>query len=103
MSLQSVLPIVKASLSSSKWTIDDDEVVPRPRQKLNLLPRYPHRLDFVPTTQAHFLDGGAYPEIQMVQYPLAMGRDRAGTTLTETLPLTVDKDGKIKYEMVKLR
>lgn len=40
------------------------------------IPRYPSRNDgkFIPTNLSDFGDGGAYPEIHVVQYPLDMGK-----------------------------
>jgi SNW domain-containing protein 1 len=105
MSLSSILPKVKPTLTSNKWLDDDEDVVVKPvvkQHKKSLIPAYPHRTNcgFIPTTPTHFQDGGSYPEIQVVQYPLEMGKGIKGTSQLETLPLTIDQDGSIKYEMV---
>lgn len=101
MSLQSVLPKVTQTLATSKWSTPTaaPTATTLPAQK-SLIPKYPHRHSFIPTTQSHFCDGGAYPEIKIVQYPLSMGRNIHSASNNETLPLSTDKNGKLNYEMV---
>ncbi|KAJ3085800.1 SNW domain-containing protein 1, partial [Quaeritorhiza haematococci] len=48
-------------------------------------------------------DGGAFPEVHVVQYPLDMGRKRTGSNNTnkaETLPLQTDAQGNVRYDMI---
>ena len=55
--------------------------------------------------QAHVPPGargaGAFPEVQVVQFPLGMGRpDKAGKGGAGTLAVTVGSDGGINYDAV---
>jgi len=64
-------------------------------------PPYRHRKGFIPKTIEDFGNGGAFPEIHVVQYPLDMGRKKSiKTSSTKTLPLQVDGDGKIRYDAI---
>ncbi|VDQ04449.1 unnamed protein product [Trichobilharzia regenti] len=59
------------------------------------IPPYGHRKNWVPRTQEDFLDGGAFPEIHVPQYPLGMGQEK---NLSNALVMKTDKDGKIRYD-----
>jgi SNW domain-containing protein 1 len=65
-------------------------------------PAYRLRKDFVPRDVADFGDGGAFPEIHVLQYPLNMGRKdknaTGATTVAKRTALTVDAEGNIKYD-----
>ncbi|KAK9894155.1 hypothetical protein P389DRAFT_163221 [Cystobasidium minutum MCA 4210] len=61
-------------------------------------PPYGSRKGWMPTKQEDYGDGGAYPECHRAQYPLELGRKR--TTNSNTLPLQVNEDGKIRYEAI---
>lgn len=37
------------------------------------IPAYPNRKGYLPVDVSDFADGGAYPELHIVQYPLNMG------------------------------
>lgn len=63
-------------------------------------PAYGQRASFLPRTPEDFADGGAFPEIHIMQYPLDMGRRQGSTALTRTTPLQVDSNGAIKYDVV---
>lgn len=97
MSLASFLPkprnqqLKTDSIFDSKSIISNDVVGP---------PSYRHRKGFIPKTVEDFGNGGAFPEIHIVQYPLDMGRKKSIRTSTKTLPLQVDKDGKIRYDAI---
>jgi SNW domain-containing protein 1 len=96
MSLSSLLP--KPKLSTSKWAIEE-ETIKKPKK--NSVPAYGKRSDFVPQEVKDFGDGGAFPEINIIQYPLGMGRQKTmGSDLSETIPLQTDRDGKIRYDLV---
>jgi SNW domain-containing protein 1 len=96
--ITSILPKPKHTIAASKWA-DDPEPLKR-RNKSNI-PRYGQRQDFIPQTQKDFGDGGAFPEIHVVQYPLGMGKKKTvGAEISETLPLEVDNDGQIRYDLV---
>lgn len=62
------------------------------------LPSYPNRQGFVPLLPEDFGDGGAYPEIHVVQYPLNMGKP--GQKSTALVPVQVDDKGVIKTDML---
>lgn len=61
-------------------------------------PPYGHRQGWIPRTQEDFGDGGAYPEINIAQYPLEMGSKTK--TAGASLALQVDADGKIQYDAI---
>ncbi|KAI9506242.1 SKIP/SNW domain-containing protein [Coemansia spiralis] len=60
------------------------------------LPGYGHRQGWVPKTAQDFGDGGAYPEIHMLQYPRGLGlkREKKGNALAKQ----VDGDGNVSYD-----
>jgi SNW domain-containing protein 1 len=45
-------------------------------QKQNVAPPYGSRKGFYPRKVSDFGDGGAFPELNFLQYPLDMGRDK---------------------------
>lgn len=98
MSLASFLPKprnqqIKTDSVYDQTSIISDEIVGPPP--------YRHRKGFIPKTVEDFGNGGAFPEIHVVQYPLDMGRKKSmKTSSTKTLPLQIDKDGKIRYDAV---
>jgi SNW domain-containing protein 1 len=100
MSLSSLLP--KPTLSSSKWAVsDNEEDTITTNTATDKKWTYGNRAGFLPTLPEHFGDGGSFPEIHIIQYPLDMGRPKeAGADSIETLPLQRDADGKIRYDMV---
>ncbi|KAI8905849.1 SKIP/SNW domain-containing protein [Gorgonomyces haynaldii] len=92
MSLLAKLPRPK-----SKW--DDDEPVPVKEKPKQTVPPYGKRQGFIPTQLSHYGDGGAFPEIHIVQYPLNMGK-AMGKDQKDTLALETDRDGSIRYDLV---
>ncbi|KAJ2786507.1 mRNA splicing protein [Coemansia interrupta] len=62
------------------------------------IPPLGQRQGWVPKTQADFGDGGAYPEIHMLQYPHGMGRKRgkAGNALAKQ----VDASGNLSHDAI---
>lgn len=49
----------------------------------------------------HFGNGGAFPEIRAVQFPLSMGRRKAeGAETHDTLSLAITRDGRINFDAV---
>lgn len=60
-------------------------------------PPYGHRKGWVPRTQDDFGDGGAFPEIGIAQYPLAMGLKKS---TSNALAVSLDATGKIKYDAI---
>eukprot|EP00871_Galdieria_phlegrea_P000601 jgi/Galph1/1541/GphlegSOOS_G222.1 len=70
----------------------------------NKIPQYPHRNEcrFIPRTEEDFADGGAYPEVHVLQYPANMGlkhKYKSGATLRTLVP-TVDAKGEVDYSSV---
>ena len=61
-------------------------------------PPYLHRQNFIPYNQSDFGDGGAFPEIHVVQYPLDMGRP--GAKSTAVVSVDVDEKGEIRYDAI---
>uniref|UniRef100_H2ZMJ0 SKI-interacting protein SKIP SNW domain-containing protein n=1 Tax=Ciona savignyi TaxID=51511 RepID=H2ZMJ0_CIOSA len=60
-------------------------------------PPYGHRKGFIPRAERDFGDGGAFPEIPVVQFPLGMGKSKKKS---EALAVQLDSDGKIKYDAI---
>jgi SNW domain-containing protein 1 len=57
--------------------------------------------NFIPTEQADYGDGGAFPEIHIVQYPLQMGQP--GVKSTAVIAVNVDEKGQVSYDaLVKM-
>ncbi|CAI9100423.1 OLC1v1037427C1 [Oldenlandia corymbosa var. corymbosa] len=68
--------------------------------KPNPVPPYLKRAGFKPTKIEDFGDGGAFPEIHIAQYPLDMGRKRDWKPGSNTLPVTVDEHGNVRYDSI---
>lgn len=61
-------------------------------------PPYGKRQNYQPAGIEDFGDGGAFPEIHILQYPLDMGRkDKAKGKVA---PLMVDAEGNVKYDVI---
>ena len=115
MSLSSLLPTPRhyvdstpaSSPSPTPSPSSSDSGLSRP------LPSYGHRAGFVPRQQADFGDGGAYPEIHIMQYPLGMGKKEkkgaggqsqaltlASSSSTAVVPVNVDASGSVKFDAI---
>lgn len=46
-----------------------------------------------------FIDGGAFPEIHVAQYPLGMGQKGREST-SNSLAVQLDAEGKVKYDVI---
>ncbi|KAK9331395.1 SKIP/SNW domain-containing protein [Lipomyces starkeyi] len=66
--------------------------------KENKIPPYGQRTGWRPKALDDFGEGGAFPEINMKQYPLDMGRTKQGPS--NALAIQVDSQGKIKYDAI---
>jgi len=61
-------------------------------------PPYGHRKGFIPRLDRDFGDGGAFPEITLVQYPLGMGkRDKK---VSNALAVQLDSEGKVRFDAI---
>ncbi|CAE6476560.1 unnamed protein product [Rhizoctonia solani] len=82
--------------------IEDEEEVKAPvttaLAPAVVIPPYGQRTGWRPTTQAHFGDGGAYPECHVAQYPLDLGKKKANPG--NTLALQVDAEGNVQYDAI---
>ncbi|KAK5116226.1 mRNA splicing protein [Meristemomyces frigidus] len=65
-------------------------------------PPYGQRSGWRPRNPEDFGDGGAFPEVPVVQYPLDMGKKGAAST-SNALAIQVDGDGKVKYDAIARR
>ncbi|KAI9308632.1 SKIP/SNW domain-containing protein [Cunninghamella echinulata] len=104
--LSSLLPKPRHSINTT--TTNDNISKSNGKSQLNQLvstrsvtiPPYGQRSTFKPRFPEDFGNGGAFPEINMVQYPLDMGRKKSKATETKggTLTLQVDRDGNVAYD-----
>ena len=60
-------------------------------------PPYGARDGWVPRNPSDFGDGGAFPEIHFVQYPLNMGKEDLDKS-NKVVAMQVDAQGKVKYD-----
>lgn len=67
--------------------------------KIREPPCYGSRNGFTPQTVEDYGDGGAFPEIHTLQYPLDMGR-KEKIMKQKVAPVQVDDKGNIKYDTV---
>ncbi|RMX66963.1 hypothetical protein DD238_001641 [Peronospora effusa] len=74
-----------------------------PLSSVSCIPKYPLRVKhaFIPRRPADFGDGGAYPELDMAQFPLGMGKKSTIGSGSTTLALQVHgSDGTVKYDAI---
>lgn len=64
--------------------------------KKKFIPPYLQRQNFIPVDLDDFDDGGAYPEVHVVQYPLNMGKP--GVKSTAVISVNVDEKGQVQYD-----
>eukprot|EP00808_Paulinella_micropora_P026891 g520.t1 len=62
-------------------------------------PPYGRRQGFKPTAVEDFGDGGAFPEIHILQYPRRMGKPGEENGMA-VVPLSVDEKGAVKFDAV---
>ncbi|KAI8393998.1 SKIP/SNW domain-containing protein [Radiomyces spectabilis] len=103
--LSSLLPKPRQSLqSSTESTPPIEKEISRivATRSNNRIPPYGQRLSFRPRTAEDFANGGAYPEIHILQYPLGMGRKDGKATETSggALTLQVDTEGNVQYDAI---
>ncbi|KAL8576199.1 SNW domain-containing protein 1 [Nucella lapillus] len=99
VSISSILPAPTQKIIDR----DDDEKAYRAQMQVMPVsshpaaPPYGHRKGWIPRSQQDFGDGGAYPEISIVQYPLGMGLKKS---TSNALAVSLDASGKIKYDAI---
>jgi SNW domain-containing protein 1 len=62
------------------------------------IPPYLQRQKYIPFGPEDFGDGGAFPEIHVVQYPLNMGKP--GGNNSAIVAVTVDGEGQVKFDAI---
>ncbi|KAI1419102.1 SKIP/SNW domain-containing protein [Xylaria sp. FL1777] len=60
-------------------------------------PPYGQRAGWRPRAEEDYLDGGAFPEIPIAQFPLQMGKKGEASN---ALAIHVDAEGKVKYDAI---
>ncbi|XP_011308358.1 puff-specific protein Bx42 [Fopius arisanus] len=103
MSLTSLLP----APSQVVWDREDEAREQKLRQRpvsalvkaVVTAPPYGQRKGWVPRIPEDFGDGGAFPEIQVAQYPLGMGM-KGKESSSNALAVQLDAQGKVKYDMI---
>ncbi|KAK1376826.1 SNW/SKI-interacting protein [Heracleum sosnowskyi] len=68
--------------------------------KAYLVPLYLKRDGFRPSKAEHYGDGGAFPEIHYVQYPLGMLRKEDVAFGHKTLPVMLDEHGRVTFDAI---
>ena len=70
-------------------------------------PPYGKRRGWIPRVADDFGDGGAFPEIQVAQYPMGMGKPGSGgaggggsNSGSKGLAVQLDGEGKVKYDLI---
>ncbi|GFP95683.1 snw/ski-interacting protein [Phtheirospermum japonicum] len=110
VALQDILPKAKSSVTTnydhsndpwfkSRYSLSEAEDSEAPKATKQV-PPYLKRSGFKPSKPEDFGDGGAFPELQYVQYPLGMGRNSSQKPGAKTLPLTVDEHGNLRYDSI---
>lgn len=103
-SLSASLPKPKKTILTSKWANSTQQPKQTPNQqaKQTLIqqpinqshistPKYGERQSYRPSQTKDYFDGGSFPEIRIVQFPLDMGRSQTSNANRSTLPLQTDK------------
>lgn len=100
--LNSLLPAPKNQYSFQQEEDDDDgalgAALGAPVAPKKVIPGYLRRKGYVPIEQEDFGDGGAFPEIHVVQYPLNMGKP--GVRSTAVVAVNVDEKGQVQYDAI---
>eukprot|EP01132_Coremiostelium_polycephalum_P007899 gene7899-9718_t len=120
-SLSSILPIPKQSYNNEdehplfQQQPQISQQQQQQQQQLNkpvkIIPPYRKRKGYQPKEPEDFGDGGAFPEIHIVQFPLGMGKKKSTITTTTSnsninssnksiVPISVDESGRVKHEAV---
>lgn len=65
-----------------------------------VIPPYGERNGFVPRAVGDFGDGGAFPEVHVVQYPLNMGKKDVASASNAIVSVDVAADGKVNFDAI---
>lgn len=65
--------------------------------KSSSIPPYGHRNNWVPRRAEDFGDAGAFPEINVLQYPLGMGKQKKSSN---ALAVQLDNSGNVKFDLI---
>mmetsp|Transcript_40151 Transcript_40151/g.40953 ORF Transcript_40151/g.40953 Transcript_40151/m.40953 type:complete len:331 (+) Transcript_40151:127-1119(+) len=63
-----------------------------------MIPPYLCRKNFIPYSSEDYGDGGAFPEIHVVQYPLDMGRP--GVKSSAVVAVDLNEKGEVRYDAI---
>jgi len=104
MSLFSVLPAPTQFLKDLEEDDDFSNAILSEKSSSNevfvdRIPAYGNRSGWVPRIIEDYGDGGAFPEIQVAQYPLNMGKENKNSD-SNALALQLTSDGKVKYDVI---
>ena len=69
-----------------------------PTNQGKVIPSYLQRTNYLPLGPEDFGDGGAFPEIHVVQYPLNMGKP--GVKSSALVAVNVDETGQVRYDSI---
>jgi len=83
-----------------KYAVPDAEESSDKKQAAHhvLIPPIGQRGSFVPSSVEDFGDGGSFPEVHVVQYPLNMGKP--GSKSTAVVAVDVDEKGEVKFDAI---
>lgn len=65
---------------------------------IRLVPVQGNRKGYIPSSPEDFDDGGAFPEIHIVQYPLNMGKP--GVKSSAIVAVDVDEKGQVRFDAI---
>ena len=68
--------------------------------KITLIPPYGQRKHWLPRSEADYGDGGAFPEIHVVQYPLGLGKPMTSEAASNAMIKQLDVDGRVAYDAI---
>jgi SNW domain-containing protein 1 len=66
----------------------------------NSIPPYGHRQNWIPRRSEDFGDSGAFPEINVIQYPLDMGKAKTSAKTSNALAIQLDAEGEVKFDLI---
>ena len=75
-------------------TEKDEDIV----EKKDNIPPYGKRKHWLPRSEADYGDGGAFPEIHVVQYPLGLGKPATSESASNALIKQLDVDGRVAFD-----